>query len=41
MEIYKAYEATEGVYEYVYKAQERGLFGQKYVQEVKGGPLYS
>ena len=41
MDIYMAYEASEGVYEYVYKAQDRGLFGQKYVQQVKIGPLYS
>ena len=35
MYIYMAYEASEGIYEYVQKAQDRGLFGQKYVQEVK------
>ena len=33
--MYMAYDASEGVYEYVQKAQERGLLGQKYVQEVK------
>ena len=32
MDIYMAYEASEGVYEYVSKTQDRGLFGQKYVQ---------
>ena len=41
MDIYMAYELSEGFYEYVQKAQGRGLFGQKYVQEVKRGPLNS
>ena len=41
MDIYMAYKASEGVYEYVQKAQDRGLFGQKYVQEFKRGPLYA
>ena len=41
MDTYMAYEASEGVYEYVQKTEDRGLFGQKYVQEVKGGPLNS
>ena len=35
MDIYMAYDASDGVYEYVQKAQDRGFFGQKYVQEVK------
>ena len=41
MDIYMAYEASEGVYEYVQKAQDRGVFGQKYFLEVKRGPLNS
>ena len=35
MDIYMAYDALDGVYQYVQKAQDRGFFGQKYVQEVK------
>ena len=41
MDIYMAYEASDGIYEYIQKAQDRGLFGPKYVQEVKRGPLNS
>ena len=40
MDIYMAYEASEGVYEYVQKAQNRGFFGQKYDPWVKHGLLY-
>ena len=39
MDIYIDFEASEGVYDYIQKAQDRGLFGEKYVQEVKRGPL--
>ena len=41
MDIYMACVALEGVYEYVQKVQDQGLFGQKYIQYVKMGPLYS